>query len=165
MSYLRIRTSDRFKTVEIYLFKRLSLTNFRYPKFWRKKIIRVQWSTRIMPLFWFPFPRSRVLFRYFIKKNFLFVTLSFSESSFSFETNVLTIISKEWIVLTAPLGPQYTNLHPWLVPESMPEHEWTTVHVSNVPLDTPRPQLEAVFSSVGPVKKCFVVKGNVSTMG
>lgn len=39
-------------------------------------------------------------------------------------------------------------------------YEWTTLHVSGVPLDTPRAQLEAVFSDVGPVKKCFVVKGD-----
>jgi len=38
-------------------------------------------------------------------------------------------------------------------------HEWTTVHVSNVPLDTHRVQLENVFAGVGPIKKCFVVKG------
>jgi len=47
-------------------------------------------------------------------------------------------------------------------------YEWTTLHVANVPVDTARPQLEAVFSDAGPIKKCFVVKGregSKSTIG
>jgi len=52
--------------------------------------------------------------------------------------------------------------------EARPEPEWTTVHVSNLPLDTHRVQLENAFSHVGPIKKCFTVKGRdgaKSTLG
>jgi len=48
------------------------------------------------------------------------------------------------------------------------ESNWSTVQVSNLPLDTTRFQLEQLFSDLGPIKKCFVLKpreGKKSTIG
>ena len=38
------------------------------------------------------------------------------------------------------------------------ESSWSTIQVSNLPLDTTRYQLEQLFTDLGPVKKCFVLK-------
>eukprot|EP00092_Neocalanus_flemingeri_P030909 GFUD01033566.1.p1 GENE.GFUD01033566.1~~GFUD01033566.1.p1 ORF type:complete len:687 (+),score=279.62 GFUD01033566.1:75-2135(+) len=48
------------------------------------------------------------------------------------------------------------------------EGNWSTIQVSNVPLDTTRYDLEQLFDDLGPVKKCFVLKsreGKKSTIG
>jgi len=48
------------------------------------------------------------------------------------------------------------------------ESSWSTIQVSNLPLDTTRYQLEQLFTDLGPVKKCFVLKpreGKKSTIG
>jgi RNA recognition motif-containing protein len=38
------------------------------------------------------------------------------------------------------------------------EANWSTIQVSNLPLETTRYQLEQLFEDLGPVKKCFVLK-------
>lgn len=46
--------------------------------------------------------------------------------------------------------------------------EWSTVQVANLPLETSRPELEQLFSDMGPIKKCFVLKprdGKKSNLG
>jgi len=50
----------------------------------------------------------------------------------------------------------------------IPDPNWSTVQVSNLPLETTRYNLEQVFTDLGPVKKCFVLKpreGKKSTIG
>jgi len=45
---------------------------------------------------------------------------------------------------------------------------WSTLHVSNIPIEISRYQLEHYFSDIGPVKKCFIVKareGKQHTIG
>jgi len=45
---------------------------------------------------------------------------------------------------------------------------WSTVQVANLPLETTRGELENVFSELGPIKKCFVLKpkeGKKSNLG
>jgi len=48
------------------------------------------------------------------------------------------------------------------------DDNWSTIQVSNLPLETTRYQLEQLFEDLGPVKKCFVLKsreGKKSTIG